>query len=123
MSAEVVWLLPSPSQEFESGPQISREFDALKIRYDFESEAGAYEWEEVTFTGVVAFRFTDAVHCSPEQIGAYDKLQIVTGSAWQSQLDGPPASHVNHYRIYFDDVGCYEVLSRGFVPPAQSSET
>jgi len=118
MSTDVVWQLRAPSQEFESGPQLAREFDALKIRYDFETDTGAYEWEEVTFTGVVAFRFTDAAHCSPEQIGAYDKLQIVNSSAWPSQLDGPPIDQVNHYRIYFDDVGCYEVLSRGFVPPA-----
>lgn len=65
---------------------------------------------------MAAFAFTVASHCTPEQIEAYDELHIVD-SSWIAQLDHAPPS-LRHHRIYFDDVGCDEVLADGFTPPA-----
>lgn len=120
MSATTVWKLPCMSQEFDQGPRIRQEAgDQLVIAYDFEQESGTYGWEELIFTGVVAFSFTAARHCSEEQISAYDKLQDLAESNWiAGTVDTPPG--LRHYRIYFDDVGCYEILATAFVPPPKA---
>jgi hypothetical protein len=119
MSATTVWQLPCMSQEFDQGPKIRQEAgDELIISYDFEQETGTYGWEEMTFIGVAAFSFTAAPYCSEEQVGAYDKLQELGESEWIARLSNSPPA-LRHYRIYFDDIGCYEVLARAFVPPAR----
>lgn len=82
------------------------------VSYDFEQSTGEYDWEELSFTGVVALTFT-AADTAPEQVGAF------LGSNWiVGIVDPPPGLH--HYRIYFDDVGCYEVLATAFVPPPET---
>lgn len=113
----IVWRLPCRSQEFDQGPKLRQDpGDQLAIAYDFEGESGAYSWDEIIFTGVVGFRFTAARYCSDDQVGAYDKVETVSSSSWASGVpDAPPG--LEHYRIFFDDVGCYEVLATGFVPP------
>jgi hypothetical protein len=117
MSALVVWRLPCRSQEFNEGPRIQQGSGSLTIAYDFETDAG-YAWEELMFTGVAAFSFTAARYCTEDQIGAYDRLEEVSSSQWTRSLRDVSADS-RHYRIYFDDVGCYEVLARSFVPPAE----
>jgi hypothetical protein len=115
MSAHTVWSLPCRSQEFNEGPRIQQSSGTLVIAYDFETDAG-YSWEELTFTGVAAFGFTAARYCTEDQVRAYDKLEEVS-SDWARHLSDV-SPDARHYRIYFDDVGCYEVLARSFVPPA-----
>lgn len=116
---EPVWKMPSPSQEFDQGPRLRQDpGDQLAIAYDFEGEDGTYAWEEILFTGVVAFRFTSARHSSVEQVEAYDQLVRVSGSSWVDGVGDPPPG-LAHYRIFFDDIGAYEVLATGFVPPPE----
>jgi len=116
----MIWQLPCRSQEFHEGPKIRQEVgDQLAIAYDFESATGAYDWEEIVFTGVVGFRFTASRYCSVDQVKAYDKLEMVAGSGWVAEIvDAPPG--LTHFRIFFDDVGSYEVLATGFVPPPEA---
>ena len=114
-----MWQLPCKSQEFNEGPIIRPSSGQITIAYDFETETGDYAWEEVTFTGVAAFRFTAARYCTADQVSAYDNLQVIEESHWIDDLSDPPVD-ARHYRIYFDDVGCYEVLASGFFPPAES---
>lgn len=117
MSAKTIWTLPCMSQEFNEGPKLRQEpGDQVALAYDFEGETGDYAWEELTFTGVVGVLFTSSRHCSEDQVGAYDRLEDVQESAWSESVFDPPPG-LRHFRIYFDDVGCYEVLATGFVPP------
>jgi len=116
-----VWRLPHSSQECEQGPEARLTERTLTIRYDFESDAGAYEWASFQFEEVVALEFLREELCGPDQFSALDKLLEVLESPWlrkvraDRRLDSDP---VHHYRIYFDDYGCYEILSGTF-----SSET
>lgn len=115
-----VWRLPCKSQECDQGPVLRQDVgDQLVLAYDFERESGEYGWEEIVFTGTVAFTFTAARHCSAEQVGAYDRIETVDRSAWARGVPNVPPG-LRHYRIFFDDVGCYEVLATGFVPPLES---
>jgi hypothetical protein len=119
MSMTLVWKMPHMSQEFAEGPKIRQErLDQLVISYDYEQEDGSYAWEEMSFTGVVAFKFTLVGHCSLDQIDAFDELHEVTESEWAATtVRATPG--LRHYRIYFDDIGCYEVLATTFVPPPE----
>jgi hypothetical protein len=116
MKTTHVWKLPCRSQEFNEGPLLRPGPDRLAIAYDCETESGDYAWDEMTFTGLVAFTFTAAEHCTPEHVAAYDEVQEVLDSQWGTNLRGVDPN-VHHYRMYFDDVGCYEVLAAAFVPP------
>lgn len=111
-----VWHLPSPSQEFRSHPEILQDSDTISIRYDFETASGEYAHEAMTFTGVAAFHFTSAHSCTPEQIASYDTLVEIRDSSWANALFKVPYDR-RHFRIYFDDLGCYEVLASEFIPP------
>lgn len=113
----IIWQLRVMSQEFDRGPRLRQDpGDQVAIAYDFEQESGDYGWEEMLFTGVVGLGFTAARYCSEDQIGAYDKVEAVSGSRWVAGVPDAPIG-LRHYRIYFDDIGCYEVLATGFVPP------
>lgn len=121
MTDRVAWTLPHLSQEFHKGPVLKQPgFDRAVLSYDFETESGTYAWEEILFLDTAAVRFTFAQVCTPEQISAYDKLVVVDESDWPDQLHRPSAD-LRHYRIYFDDIGCYEFLARSFVPPPGSA--
>ena len=113
-----VWRLPHPSQEFERGPEVHLTEGTLTVRYDFETEAGSYKWASFRFEEVSAFEFLGEELCGADQFEALDKLLEVRDSPWLKKLQesrrlGP--GQVHHYRIYFDDYGCYEVLSATFL--------
>jgi hypothetical protein len=119
-----LWCLPAPSTGFEQGPVITHQHDRLVLRYNYETETGVYAWEELTFTGVIAYNFVDDPSCSAEQVGAYDQLVDVPDSPWLRGLLADrryDASGVRHLRIYLDDVGCLDVAASGFAPPARGS--
>lgn len=118
MSGLEVWTLPCLSQEFEEGPLLHQAPGSLVLRYDFETEDGSYEWESLVFTSVAALKFTDTDFCTAEQVAALDRLIDVKESPWREELRDPNPN-LHHYRIYFDDIGCYEVLATTFVPPAE----
>lgn len=112
-----IWRLPVKSQEFEQGPVLEWDGDTVRIDYDFETDSGAYAWEAIAFVGLATIRFTVADQCSPEQIRAYDALEECDGSELMSSLMRPDDG-LHHYRIFFDDIGCYDVVCRQFVPPS-----
>jgi hypothetical protein len=119
-----VWRLPSKSTEFEAGPRLMHERNRLIFSYDYETQTGAYEWEELSFSGVVAYRFVDDPSCTADQIDAYDQLVEIRDSSWLAELltdrryDAPGLKHL---RIYLDDIGCLEVAATGFTPPPKRS--
>jgi hypothetical protein len=117
MIEKVVWSLPAPSQEFMQGPQILISPGKVTLRWDSESETGAYEWSSAEFTGVEAVRFTADSSCTPDQARAYDRLVKVEPSLLLSDLRGAGPKFLQHFRIYFDEVGCLDVVAEEFLPP------
>lgn len=73
----------------------------------------------MVFSGVFGFAFTTRRACSVEQIRSYDTLVELESSDWVTELlsrwpDFLERPVVHHYRIYFDDVGCYEIAATHF---------
>jgi hypothetical protein len=117
MMEEVVWSLPAPSQEFMHGPGILVTPGKVTLRWDSETETGAYEWSSADFTGVEAVTFTAHSSCTPEQARAYDRLVKVDPSDLLATLRGAGPKFLQHFRIYFDEIGCLDVVAEEFVPP------
>ena len=120
-----LWSLPALSQEFRDGPVAEFVRGSLRLRYDYETNSGAYKWEELTFSGVEAFAFTSHESCTEDQVDAYDVLVEVPDSPWIRQLQVArvaPTHQLRHMRIYFDEIGCYEVAAADFEPPPARAE-
>lgn len=115
--SETVWSLPAPSQEFEQGPQILVRPGKVTLRWDVEGESGEYTWSSGEFVGVEAVVFTAHESCTSEQVRAYDRLVMVEPSELLSGLKGARGKFLHHYRIYFDEAGCLEVVAEEFVAP------
>lgn len=113
---EVVWHLPTPSQQFMEGPHILISSGKVTLRWDFESETGGYEWSTAEFTGVEAVSFTAYVSCTPDQVRAYDRLIKVEPSPMLPTLKGAGPKFLQHFRIFFDEVGCLDVAAEDFRP-------
>ncbi len=114
-----VWRLPHPSQEGEEGPEARLSEGTLTIRYDFEGAAGNYEWASFRFEDVIAFKFLSEEMCGEDQFAALDKLVEVKDSAWTQKVSDAydvRGLQRHHYRVYFDDYGCFEVFSASFTP-------
>lgn len=108
-----VWPMPFKSQEFDRGPELIQHHGDAALRLDYETESGLYGWMIVQFTEVQASRFTGWRYCSPDQIRAYDRLQEIKASEWIRATPGLPDG-IKHFRIFFDELGCYELLATGF---------
>jgi hypothetical protein len=115
-----IWVLPCKSQEIDQGPLVHATRNSLRIDIDRENAQAEYEWMKIRFEGVYAYEFTSSDSCTPEQIAAYDKVVEVLDSAWRKTLlsrrPGEDAL-VRHYRLYLDDIGCYDVIADSFVAP------
>jgi hypothetical protein len=119
MMEEEVWSLPAPSREFMQGPHILVSPGKVTLRWDSESETGEYVWSSAEFTGVEAMTFTAYSSCTPDQARAYDRLIKVDPSDMLPNLRGAGPKFLQHFRIYFDEIGCLEVVAEDFVPSTE----
>jgi hypothetical protein len=110
------------------GPRLTFADARLILEYDYEAQSGGYKWSRVEFTGVRAVSFTAYESCDVQQVDAYGKLLELSESSWierlrQTHFATMDNADLRHYRIFLDEVGCYEVAATGFraeplaVPP------
>jgi hypothetical protein len=120
MIGQTIWTLPSPSTgviEYPTLKQLPRKELELSFALQ-DAEDDARRRFRLRFSGVEAFKWTSLTSCNEEMIkSAYDKLIDVGQSDWLRQCSeisarvgsGPKALH--HYRIFFDDGPCFEVIA------------
>lgn len=103
--------------ECESGPIVDHRPGRLTLRYDAEGEHGVV-WTVLRFDMVLAARFTPDAACDAWMVEAYSKVCEVEDSTWLAALRSTAANrHIilsasaRHFVIYFDHVGCWEVLA------------
>lgn len=113
LTPDVAWVLPFRSQEFRDGPELTQTLTTLQLALDHETETGEYIWTTIAFRSVEAFCYTGDELCTSEQINAYDKLVVVEPSDSLIRFRDR-SSDIKHFRIYFDERGCYDVAATGF---------
>jgi hypothetical protein len=77
-------------------------------------------WTVLSFTGVFAARFTSAPACPAWVIRSYSRVCQVVDSSWILELrgavaasgEGQVSASARHFVLYFDHVGCWEVVAR-----------
>lgn len=116
--------LPLPT--ILTGPKLRWDGQILAIEYDSEREDGQIEWAEIVFGEVLKFEYRQNILCRADDVDAYNYLVKYAESGWLNEAlekrteflgvlekaDG--ASMYSHWRIYFDDAGCVDVLAGWF---------
>lgn len=97
--------------------------------FDYDKDGIVYN-TGLLFKKVRAHRHTAELHCSYSKISeSYDTLIQISGSRWVEELlastveDKRNSWQLNHYMIYFDSDGCYEVIAESWeaLPEKQGS--
>ena len=116
----VVWELPCKSQEFEAAPSLVQQGDRVDLVYDYETPEGPYAQAKMTFFGVEAYAFTSFESCTAEQVVAYDRVLAIRPSPWLAELRKRRVHESilsTHYRVFFDEIGCYDIIASDFRAP------
>jgi len=121
--------LPEPSTSSVSGVRLEFPGGVLRLYFDYDRDGVIYN-SGLLFKNVRAHRHTAELHCVAWQIEkSYDRLVKITDSKLVEELlestveDQRSSWVLNHYMIYFDSDGCYEVVAEDWkvLPENQGS--
>lgn len=118
--------LPLSTNATKRGPILSLESDSLLIKYDYEEDLGSVRWAELLFKEVLAYEYRQAACCEAEHIIGSEHLasylnsewlnkivsiwkESVGWQEWQQQQGGE--HRFKHFRIYFDDAACVDIVA------------
>ena len=108
------------------GPHVFFSRDELCVEYDHQGDDGAITWASIVFTDVIAFEFRQEVCCTLESVPDSSSITIEMDSQWLSELRKQWVSllggqewqekqggftRFHHFVVFFDDVGCLEVVA------------
>lgn len=120
--------LPLDTAECESGPIVEFRGGCLTLSYDAEGEHGAVVWATLRYRMVLAVRFTPDPACEAWMVGADSRVCEVDDSDWSRQIRTIArergtvlSASARHFVIYFDHVGCWEVLADDFELEGQTN--
>lgn len=97
----------------------------LSLKYDYEHDDGTFEWAEIKFEEVLAYRFTESICANTGSEIDADKMAELDASTWllgildrwdydvgwhQHEIDKGGRSRFKHYIMNFDDDGIFEVI-------------
>lgn len=128
-STKNCYLLPEPSTSSVSGVRLDFPGGVLSLCFDYDRDGVVYN-SGLLFKNVRAHCHTAESHCPAGKIEkAYDNLIQISESRWVEELlestaeDQRSSWHLNHYMIYFDSDGCYEVIAESWeaLPEKQGS--
>lgn len=107
-----------PSTEID-GVSVTDQEGALVLRFELPPDSPAAE-EGFRFPWVRAYRHRAELYCTEEHLEAYDTLVEIRNSPWVAELKACAAPEwrdrfaMNHYMIYLDSAGCYEVVAESW---------
>lgn len=106
--------LHTPGHGCDRGSFSTTGVDAI-LKYSYSDEEGSRE-NNIRFTRVVAYRFTNEAHTKDFPSDAYDCIVEVVGSDWLKNLKEPTLWPFvrRHIVIYLSNVGCFELIAEDF---------
>lgn len=121
--------LPEPSTSSVSGVYLEFPGRILKLYFDYDRDGVIYS-SGLLFKNVRAHSHVAESHCPAWKIEkAYDSLVKISNSSLVKELvestaeDQRTSWKLNHYMIYFDSDGCYEIVAESWeeLPEKQGS--
>lgn len=125
------YLLPEPSSSSESGVRMEFPGGNLCLYFDYDKNGVIFN-HGLSFEKVRAHKFTAESHCPAWKIEkSYDNLVQILDSKDVKELieatveDKQKSWKLNHYIIYFDSLGCYEIIAESWkvLPEKEGSLT
>lgn len=128
---EARFLLPLPTNRTRRGPGFQKNGDAMVIQYDFEQDDGVIQMAELVFVEVLDFEFRQAPCLVASDILPSRELLCLSKSdrlsgildlwmksvGWQEfQIEKGGERRFKHFRLYFDDAGCVDIIASGVNP-------
>ena len=117
VSTAECYTLPRPSTSSVSGVRLEFPGGILCLYFDYDRDGIIYN-TGLRFEKVRAHSHVAEMHCPAWKIeNAYDKLVKLSESTWIDELiESTSSDHrdswiLNHYMIYFDSDGCYEIIA------------
>lgn len=114
------YTLPAPSTSSISGVRLDFPGGVLTLRFDYEKDGAIFNMGLI-FRKVRALSHVAELHCPAEKIEqSYDKLIQLSDSEWVGKLkrstpdDQQHSWKLNHYMIYFDADGCFEIVAESW---------
>lgn len=114
------YTLPAASTSSLSGVKLECPGGVLFLHYDYDKEGYAYN-SSLKFEKVRAHLHVADLHCPAWKIeSSYDQLVQITDSEWVKKLlestadDQHNSWQLNHYMIYFDGEGCFEIVAESW---------
>lgn len=119
--------LNHPTSSTEQGPFLTLKSNRLVLEYDwYDEETKEYKWEVLVFEEVLKVLYKQAICCDGDDIDAYNqiistqnsKLWSTVIARWEKrvgwhkfQKEQGGKERFKHYKIYFDDAGCVDVIA------------
>jgi len=119
--------LPRPTSATVKGPTVHFAPPTLLVAYDYERADGVMEWTRFVFNAVLAYAYRQMACCEAEHMSGSKAIQRCRASKWlagmlqvwqeavgwqQWQQQQGGAQSFQHFRVFFDDAGCVEVIAR-----------
>jgi hypothetical protein len=104
-----LWRSPPPARTAGDAAEGRLKHETFTLFYRLDGKE-----REIQFLRVVALRITEVDACTPEHTSARHKLVVLEESEWLREFQGRAREDIEstrHYRIFLDDVGCYDVLA------------
>jgi hypothetical protein len=113
------YVLNFPSTSKTSGVNLIYPGGELDLRYEYYNDKDDEIYRGgIRFHKVRALTQTAEIYCSAWKIEhSYDTLVKIVNSPWVEDLRSNPPDdlkyswEMNHYMIYFDSDGCYEIVA------------
>jgi hypothetical protein len=120
VASEDCYILPEPSTSSISGVRLEFPGGTLSLLFDYDRDGEVYNGGLV-FKKVRSHSHTAESHCPAWKIEiSYDKLVKLSDSEVIKELlentskDQQNSWSLNHYMIYFDSDGCYEIIAESW---------
>jgi hypothetical protein len=114
------YILPEPSSSSENGVSMKSIRGSINLYFDYDKEGVIFN-HGLSFGKVRSHKFTAELHCPAWKIEkSYDSLiKVLDSNEIQSLMKSTPEDlrsswTLNHYMIYFDSVGCYEIIAESW---------
>ena len=119
--------LPRPTSATVKGPKLQFGHSTLIVVYDYERDDGVIEWTRLVFNDVLAYAYRQIACCEAEHMSGSKAIQRFRASKWlagmlkvwqaavgwqQWQQQQGGAQSFRHFRVFFDDAGCVDVIAR-----------